>query len=114
MSHDESGHAPMDRLTLFSNDGGPAPQMVPDGGGQRMPQTLPLDVLILDPDVQPRQTVSRGLIDAYAALYTDDGAEALPPIIVYQYDSHAWVADGFHRVAAAQQAGLAALLADVR
>jgi hypothetical protein len=38
----------------------------------------------------------------------------LPSIIVYQHDSHAWVADGFHRVAAAQQAGLTALPAEVR
>jgi hypothetical protein len=46
--------------------------------------TLPLDVLILDPDIQPRETMSNTLIREYAELYRD--GHALAPIRVFQED----------------------------
>jgi hypothetical protein len=109
MVHDEVSQAPMEGRTLLANDGAPTPDGTLHTEKGITVHALSLDGLLLDPDVQPRATMSRGVIADYTTLYADDGAEALPPIVVYQQGSDAWVADGFHRVAAAQQAGLAAL-----
>jgi hypothetical protein len=114
MIYDEVGHTPLDGLTLGDNDGATTRQVAPDAGGKMIQQTLALDGLGHDADVQPRLRLSDEVIADYAALYRDGGAEALPPLIVYHTGNDAWLADGFHRVAAAKQAGLAALPADVR
>jgi hypothetical protein len=42
---------------------------------------LPLDVLILDDDVQRRETMAKTLIQEYAELYRD--GHILPPITVF-------------------------------
>jgi hypothetical protein len=54
-----------------------------------MVQTLFRDMLILDPTVQPRATMPRSVIADYIAFYVDDGAEALPPIMVFPDGSDA-------------------------
>jgi protein gp37 len=73
--------------------------------------SLLLDVLLLDADIQPRETMSSGLIAEYAALYAE--GHGLTPIDVYQEGSQYWVADGFHRVEAARKAGLLEIAARV-
>jgi hypothetical protein len=73
--------------------------------------SLPLDVLILDADIQPRETMSSALIREYAELYRD--GHALAPITVFQEGQQYWVADGFHRVTAARQAGLSEINVDL-
>jgi hypothetical protein len=66
--------------------------------------SLLLDVLTLDPEVQPRERMSSQVIHEYAALYRD--GQRLAPIRVFQDGIDYWLADGFHRVAAAREAGL--------
>jgi hypothetical protein len=43
--------------------------------------TLPIDVLILDEDIQPRETLSNALIREYAVLYHEE--YPLPPLKVF-------------------------------
>jgi hypothetical protein len=73
--------------------------------------SLAIDVLILDADIQPRETMSSGLVHEYAVLYRD--GHAFPPIKVFHDGNVYWVADGFHRVSAAREAGLSAIHVDV-
>jgi protein gp37 len=74
--------------------------------------SLALDVLTLDSDVQPRDTMSSEIIKEYAGLYRE--GHTLAPIVVFQSGIDYWVADGFHRVSAARQAGLTEIHADVQ
>jgi hypothetical protein len=73
--------------------------------------TLPLDALILDADIQPRETMSSALIHEYAELYRD--GQTLAPITVFLEGQTYWVADGFHRVTAAREAGLSEITVDL-
>ncbi|MCC6586238.1 MAG: ParB N-terminal domain-containing protein [Bryobacterales bacterium] len=64
---------------------------------------LPIDSLRTDGGTQPRAFISFATVDAY-----QDEMEAgakFPPINVYFDGENYWLADGFHRVRAAQQAG---------
>lgn len=70
-----------------------------------------LDTLILDSAAQPRIEIDWVLASEYAEAM-GNGAK-FPPIIVY-CNGENWLADGFHRVAAAKQAGLSELVADIR
>jgi hypothetical protein len=73
--------------------------------------SLMIDALILDADVQPRETMSSGLIEDYAQLYAE--GHGLPPIKVFRDGPDYWVADGFHRTEAARKVGLSEIPADV-
>lgn len=70
-----------------------------------------LDTLILDSAAQPRIDIDWVLASEYAEAMRD-GAK-FPPIIVFCNGKN-WLADGFHRVSAAKQAGLSELAADIR
>lgn len=73
---------------------------------------LRLDLIRMDGGTQSRAQLDWVAIDEYAA---DMQSEAVfPPIVVYYDGSDYWLADGFHRVHAAQKAGLTELGADVR
>ena len=74
-------------------------------------QRLALDVVLCDADLQPRDTMSNQAITDYAELYAD--GHDLPPLVVFQDGIDYWLADGFHRVQAAREAGLTELPAEV-
>ncbi len=76
-----------------------------------MVQRLPLQRLTLDADIQPRETMSSGLISEYAKLY-QEGIN-LPPIKAFRDAQKYWVADGFHRASAAREAGLSEIEVEV-
>jgi N6-adenosine-specific RNA methylase IME4 len=67
-----------------------------------------------DPAIQQRAGLTTERVDAYAELLRD-GTE-LPPVIAFWDDTEdfAWLADGFHRFAAAQANGANDILCDVR
>ncbi|NEV64141.1 ParB/RepB/Spo0J family partition protein [Thiorhodococcus minor] len=72
------------------------------------PIQLPTSGLTLDPEIQQRAGgLDPDTVDAYAAEIADWIASA--PIIVYSDSRTRWVADGFHRIAAAELAGLYAV-----
>ena len=74
---------------------------------------LALAVLQLDEAIQPRVEMSKAVIRDYALLYRE-APDVLPPIVVFQEQEQYWVADGFHRVLSAQEAGLTDIPAEVR
>lgn len=73
-----------------------------------------LDVTLIQRDMllQPRAELHRDWIEEYAHDMAQ-GAE-FPPVVVYHDGRRYWLADGFHRLYAAEAAGLAAINAEVR
>ncbi len=71
-----------------------------------------LSQLRLDQRAQPRAALNFFTVDEYAEAMRD-GAQ-FPPITVFHDGTDYWVADGFHRVKAAEQIGLTDIAADVR
>jgi hypothetical protein len=74
--------------------------------------TLPLDALTRDDRCQSRVAVDPNVVDDYA----DDmiNGAVFPPVVVFDDEQTKWLADGFHRVAAARQAGLTEIATDLR
>ena len=82
-----------------------------------------LDELRTDGDTQPRESMDPTTIEEYASrmrfdeqvgAILDPKGEAFPPILVFEAeDGSKWLADGFHRVSAAREAGIAQILARV-
>src|SRR4030095_11272797 len=66
--------------------------------------TLNAEVLRCDPDIQPRLALSDAHIREYAALLQE--GHQLGTIVVFQDGSDSYLADGFHRVAAAKSIDL--------
>jgi hypothetical protein len=65
-----------------------------------------------DMALQPRASLHHDWIEEYA-LDMREGAE-FPPVVVFFDGEKYWLADGFHRVFAAEAAGLTAIQAEVR
>jgi hypothetical protein len=76
-----------------------------------MIQLLRLNRLILDADIQPRETMSSKLIEEYAKFYRE--GHELPPIKAFKDGRKYWLADGFHRASAAREAELLEIAVDV-
>jgi hypothetical protein len=75
-------------------------------------RAIPLSQVVCDETVQPRAGVDAGVMGNYAELM-GNGVE-FPPITVFEIAVGEFVlADGFHRVAAAKQAGLETMKATV-
>lgn len=72
---------------------------------------LPINRIRTDGGTQPRAQMNPVIIESYA----EDMHEGVtfPAVVVYYDGSEYWLADGFHRMAAAKEAGLKALPADV-
>jgi hypothetical protein len=73
--------------------------------------TLALVQIRTDGGTQPRESINADVVNEYA----DDmrnGAQ-FKPVIVFYDGSDYWLADGFHRVAAARQIGAASISAEV-
>lgn len=70
---------------------------------------LPLDELVLDPNLNLRDRLDDFTVERYA-----DAWQRLPPITVYEVDGRWLLADGFHRHAAAVLLGRKTLPAEVR
>jgi hypothetical protein len=73
---------------------------------------LKISEIILDEKAQPRAELDSEVIQDYAEAMTN-GAK-FPPVIVFGRNGKKWLADGWHRVRAAQSAKLDKILADVQ
>jgi len=74
--------------------------------------TLPIQAITWDLQCQPRAFLDRDVIDQYAEEMSEGAI--FPPVVVFHEGDDHWLADGFHRVAAAKQAGLDAVNCEVR
>jgi hypothetical protein len=67
-----------------------------------------------DMALQPRATLHRDWIEEYA-MEMAEGAKFPPVVVFFDADERkGWLADGFHRVLAAEAAGCGSIMADVR
>jgi hypothetical protein len=73
---------------------------------------LPIDELE-NHGFQSRAAISKEVVNDYAAHMAGDGPP-LPPIVVFECQYGYYLADGFHRVEAAKQAGLDTISVDIR
>jgi hypothetical protein len=69
---------------------------------------VPLDDLVLDPNLNLRDRLDDFTVERYA-----DSWDRLPPITVYKIDDRLLVADGFHRHAAAVMLGKRTIRAEI-
>ena len=76
-----------------------------------MADMLTLDVVRMDGGTQARETLDMVVISEYAEALKN--GDQFPAVVVYFDGSDYWLADGFHRVRAAERAGLVAIEADV-
>jgi len=79
---------------------------------QDSPSTIEVELLRLDGGTQPRAALNFLTIEEYAQAML--GGVQFPPVTVFYDGTDYWLADGFHRVRAAEQAGMATIPADVR
>ena len=70
---------------------------------------IPLDDLVLDPNLNLRDRLDDFTVERYA-----DSWERLPPITVFEVDGRLLLADGFHRHAAAVMLGKRTISAEIR
>ena len=73
---------------------------------------LQISQIQIDTGLQCREKQDVDVITEYAAAYKANAK--LPPPVVFNDGKQRWLADGFHRVPAAKQAGLKTLMVDER
>ena len=73
---------------------------------------IPIDAIRRNGGTQVRAQTDWLIVDDYAQAMKDGAT--FPPIVVYFDGSEYWLSDGFHRVEAAERAGLTEIAADVR
>src|SRR5262245_33884068 len=73
---------------------------------------LEVSISKADERAQPRLALNAGVIDDYAEAMA--AGTTFPPVIVFTDGDTYWLADGFHRHAAAKRTEVAALDCDVR
>lgn len=73
---------------------------------------LPIDSIKLDSDLQPRAALNQGTITEYAEAMKE-GAQ-FPGVVVFHEGETYWLADGYHRHAAAKMAGVQDISAEIR
>lgn len=91
----------------WDNDAYVSRQIPPDNGGGWVLAFLPVGDLRRDEGVQPREEMDFRVVDEYADAITN-GVELPPGVAFEDADGTLWVADGFHRLAAAERAELRA------
>jgi hypothetical protein len=74
--------------------------------------TLPLSFIRCDGGTQPREAINDAVVSEYAERLVD--GDEFPPVTVFYDGSDYWLADGFHRVAAHDEAGRGQIEADIR
>lgn len=89
-------------------------QLLPKGlvADRAMLRLLPLAAICKDGNTQHRSAISGDMITEYAALMKE--GVIFPPIRVWWDGQQYWLADGFHRLAAAERSGLTEIMCEVR
>jgi hypothetical protein len=71
-----------------------------------------LEELFLDPTVQPREALEEAKVTEYCERLAE--GDHFPPVAVFQEGQLLRLVDGFHRIAAAERAGIGSVLARVQ
>jgi hypothetical protein len=74
--------------------------------------TLPLSFIRCDGGTQPREAINDATVAEYAERLNE--GDTFPPVTVFYDGSDYWLADGFHRMAAHDEAGRGQIEADIR
>src|SRR6266478_8555146 len=80
-------------------------------------QQVPLTAILTDAACQARAKIRPGVVRDYRRAMSEqisEGGLRFPPIVLFTDGQHFWLADGFHRILAARDAGLSEFPADVR
>ena len=80
-------------------------------------QQVPLTAILTDAACQARVKIRPGVVRDYRRAMAEqisEGGLRFPPIVLFTDGQHFWLADGFHRILAARDAGLSEFPADVR
>ncbi|GAC1457970.1 MAG: hypothetical protein NVSMB70_02160 [Chamaesiphon sp.] len=80
--------------------------------GEELLTSIPCSKIKLDGGTQTRTQVSQVVVDEYVELMRD--GSIFPPVIVFHDGENYWLADGFHRLAAAQALEREEITAEVR
>lgn len=73
---------------------------------------LSIEQIRTDGGTQPRSMILRETVEEYAAAMVDGAV--FPPVTVFYDGREYWLADGFHRLAASEAAGLTKVQCDIR
>lgn len=73
---------------------------------------LSINSITLDSDLQPRVTLDQGTINEYAEAMKE--GTQFPDVVVFHDGATYWLADGYHRYAAAKKAGVETIGAEIR
>lgn len=78
-------------------------------------ELIPLSMIVCDKDFWPRVRLDQSRVNHFASLYSEKGAEALPPILVTTggEDGAYLLVDGWHRLKAVKKAGRVELPAEI-
>ena len=80
-------------------------------------QQVPLTSILTDAACQARVKIRPSVVRDYRRAMAEqirEGGLRFPPIVLFTDGLHYWLADGFHRILAARDAGLSEFPADVR
>jgi ParB-like chromosome segregation protein Spo0J len=75
-------------------------------------ETVVIDRIVVDHDVQPRQSLNESAVQHYQDLY-ENSPGTLPAVRLHEVNGDYYMCDGFTRLEAAKRAGLATLSAKV-
>jgi hypothetical protein len=100
------GPAEKEKRTASDSVGKPAPNSADRAAELRLNQ------IVRDEGIQPREKLDDRVVADYAEGFAQ-GAH-FPPVIVFHGDDKFWLADGFHRTAAAEKVGLEKIDAEIR
>lgn len=73
-------------------------------------QVLEISAIRQDEQIQPRQALNKAVVTEYS--FAMKQGDEFPPIIVFYDGSKYWLADGYHRIAAAQVNGDLEIIAE--
>src|SRR6266853_2708285 len=107
----------MDCGRFTPNSGSPSMTVSSQSAAPQPIQQVPLTSILADPACQARVKIRPGVVrDCRRAMaeQISEGGLRFPPIVLFTDGQHYWLADGFHRVLAARDAGLSEFAADVR
>ena len=102
-----------DQPRTADTTGSPKPAAQPGVAPKKpVPVRLPLAEITVDESLQCRAKIDEKVVEENAG-WMEDGVE-FAPVVVFEIDGKRFLADGFHRFAAAKLAGLEWLWADIR